>query len=280
MKYLVVKDLFGFGDRLQTLKMCVKYALDRNLKIHVDWRDSTWSHGSESFYSYFNLLMPSFELSEIPQDSKTYPAYWTNKADEILTETTFNSNPELNLGILDKEYDCDVLVVSGCSYRTVYSDSSFFANVFRLNHPEIFRKVRNRQLTYQLNKKFAIHLRGTDRATKIDKQHRMAGLNIRMVASGLLNGVQFIAVSDDPDFIKLWKTRYRNLPILTDDHIVNATHLTPKEQLTITKNELNIRSLVDFFTLMSCPQLITTANDSRFARESQLLHRYVMQIIS
>ena len=55
MKYLVVKGWVGFGDRLESLKMCVKYALDYNLQIHVDWSDSIWSHNGESFYSYFSL---------------------------------------------------------------------------------------------------------------------------------------------------------------------------------------------------------------------------------
>jgi hypothetical protein len=44
MKYLVVKGWLGFGDRLETLKMAVKFALDHKLQIYVDWSDEMWSH--------------------------------------------------------------------------------------------------------------------------------------------------------------------------------------------------------------------------------------------
>ena len=44
MKYLLVKAWLGFGDRLQGLKMCVKYAQEHNRAILVDWSDSIFSH--------------------------------------------------------------------------------------------------------------------------------------------------------------------------------------------------------------------------------------------
>ena len=56
MKYLVVKGWLGFGDRLESLKMAVRYALDNNLKIYVDWNDEMWTHGIENFYTYFKLV--------------------------------------------------------------------------------------------------------------------------------------------------------------------------------------------------------------------------------
>jgi hypothetical protein len=51
MKYLLVKAWMGFGDRLEALKMCVKYAQDYNRAILIDWSDSIWSHGNETFYT-------------------------------------------------------------------------------------------------------------------------------------------------------------------------------------------------------------------------------------
>ena len=55
MKYLVVKSLLGFGDRLEALKMCIKYALDNNLKLFVDWTDDVWGIYPQGFYKYFSL---------------------------------------------------------------------------------------------------------------------------------------------------------------------------------------------------------------------------------
>ena len=71
MKYLVVKGWLGFGDRLETLIMCVKFAQANNLQIYVDWTDNIWSHGEESLYKYFKIVnMPVLEsLDDIPTDA-------------------------------------------------------------------------------------------------------------------------------------------------------------------------------------------------------------------
>jgi hypothetical protein len=74
MKYLIVKGWLGFGDRLESLKMAVRYALKYNLKIYVHWTDSMWCHENENFYTYFKLNMPSLDsLDDIPEDATVYP---------------------------------------------------------------------------------------------------------------------------------------------------------------------------------------------------------------
>ena len=97
MKYLLVKGWLGFGDRLETLKMAVAFAQKHNLAIHVDWRDSIWSHGSESFYTYFDLKMPTFKLEDI-KDCKIFPEYWKDHLNEQLSPELLKF-PELNLGV-------------------------------------------------------------------------------------------------------------------------------------------------------------------------------------
>ena len=59
-----------------------------------------------------------------------------------------------------------------------------------------------------------------------------------------------------------------------------ALHEISHENLKISKNDLNIDMLVDFFTLCSCEQVLTTYRDSRFAQESIILHKYVNKILS
>jgi hypothetical protein len=87
MKYLVVKGWLGFGDRMESLQMAVKFALYHKLQIYVDWRDPGWSHGSEDFYTYFKLVnMPVLNsLSDIPEDATYYPAFWKNNLDKHVT---------------------------------------------------------------------------------------------------------------------------------------------------------------------------------------------------
>ena len=116
------------------------------------------------------------------------------------------SNTEITMNyIQDQVFPADVIVYLCNGWRYIYADSSFFGNVFRVVDPRIIEKVRHKAQRYELRSCIGIHLRGTDRATKIDKSHRMAGINIRMMTMGLLNGTKFVGVSDDPEFVAIWK---------------------------------------------------------------------------
>jgi hypothetical protein len=280
MKYLIVKGALGFGDRLQSLKMCVRYALDNNLKIYVDWSDPIWSHNGESFYTYFKLVnIPVLEsLDDIPADATIFPPIWKDHIKGYPPVDLSPRNQEVTLGYLDKkEYPADVVVYLCNHLRYIYTDSFFFSNVFRVIDTRIIEKVRYKAQQYNLKSAIAIHLRGTDRAKRIDKSHRMAGINIRMMALGMLNGQSFVAVSDDPDYIRYWKGRYR-YPVLTEVGSLGGregVHNKPKDSLSVTKDQLNVDLLVDFFTLASCKSILSTSNDSRFAVEAKLLKQYL-----
>jgi hypothetical protein len=286
MKYLIVKGgPSGFGDRLECLKMCVKYALKFNLQIYVDWEDPIWSHSGENFYTYFGLVnIPTLKsIDDIPEDATVFPAFWKDKMKLPYIHEYSKTNPEINIGyIQDQVYTEDVVVHPSNGYRWTYNDSAFFANVFRVIDPRIINKVKDRQQKYQLEQKLAVHLRGSDRAAIVDKSHRMAALNIRLVTSGILNGTKCIAVSDDPDYVKLWKARYRSFPVLTEVGCLEGNggvHTRPKDSLSISKDSLNVDMLVDFFTLASCKQIISTSKDSRFGQEAQKLHPHIHQIL-
>ena len=94
MKYLVVKAVIGFGDRLESLKMYIDYALKNDLIVHIDWRDSIWCHNNETFYKYFQLtdLKQVFSIDEIPTDLRIFPTFWKDKLDTILTEDIIKNN--------------------------------------------------------------------------------------------------------------------------------------------------------------------------------------------
>jgi hypothetical protein len=287
MKYLIVKGGYcGFGDRLECLKMAVKYALKWQLQIYVDWEDPIWSHSGENFYTYFKLVnMPVLNsIDDIPADATVFPAFWKDKLKLPYIEDYSKTNPEIDLGyIQDQVWSQDVIVHSSENKRYIYSDSGFFANVFRVIDQRIITKVKERQQKYQLSKRIGVHLRGTDRAKKIDKSYRMSELNLRLVTSGIIRGATCIAVSDDPDFVNMWKSRYSSFPLLTESGAlggIGGVHTKSKDSLPISKDSLNVDMLVDFFTLASCRQVISTANDSRFAKEAQRLSKHINVIIS
>jgi hypothetical protein len=284
MKYLVIKAIIGFGDRMESLKMYIDYALKNNLIVHIDWRDSIWCHENETFYKYFQLtdLKQVLTIDEIPKDLRIFPTFWQDKLDTILTEDIIkNNHKEIELNKLEGNYDYDILVVSSYGIRTIYYDYSFFYNRFKVIDSRITQEVLQRQTKYNLQDMWGIHLRGSDRAKTYDyKLKRFMELNIKLVHNGILGGQKCIAVSDDPDYIKLWKSRYPTFEILSSGtKSSKATHLLTKDELVETKDEMNINLLIDFFTLCSCKKVFSTNLDSRFALEAQRTKPFIKRIL-
>lgn len=289
MKYLVVKGWLGFGDRLESLKMAVKYAIDNNLQIYVDWTDRYIRHTDESFYTYFNLInMPTLNLlDDIPTDATYYPSYWNkNNIHQPMTDDLHMKQRELNLdiGMLNekKKFNSDVIVYSCIGIRELYHDSTFFANVFRVINPKIIEEVSNRQQKYNLQNSIGIHIRGTDRISKKKgREMPMQYLSVNITQYG--RNKNQIVVSDDNESIKFWKNMNPNSTVLSSLSLQNsykgALHEISSENLQISKNDLNIDMLIDFFTLCSCERVFTTYRDSRFATESMRLHPHVNEIL-
>lgn len=288
MKYLVVKGWLGFGDRLESLKMGVKYALDNNLKIYVDWTDSIWSHGNESFYTYFKLInIPQISsLDEIPEDATVHPAFWKDNLKRPFDKELSERSKELNLdiGTMSKKYNADVIVLSNCGQRSLYYDNKFFSNVFRVIDPRILTKVEQRNRQYSLPGMIGIHIRGTDKFK--NNVRRTTGVQyaaVNAVMEGALNGKPMIVVSDDKESMKIWKNYFPQSVLLSELSLqqssMKGNHNLSKEELNVTKDELNVDLLVDFFTLALCSRIVVTNKDSRFSQEATRLHGVIQTIL-
>lgn len=292
MKYLVVKGWLGFGDRLESLKMAVWFAIENKLQIYVDWTDSTWSHGSESFYTYFNLVnMPVLNsLDDIPADATVFPPYWKDHLKEPLTQEVIEKQKELNLNLgtlnTGMKFDGDVLVYSCIGNRTLFNSSHFFANVFRVINPKILENLTNRQKSVVLPKTIGIHIRGTDRLrNSVKRDQGIQYMAVNAMMNGSFSGKSMVVVSDDSGSIEVWKRFYPDtivfskLSINIKAHEKTGIHNTKKEDLIYSKNEMNIEMLTDFFTLALCERIMSTCNDSRFYREAQRLSPFVKTIL-
>jgi hypothetical protein len=290
MKYLVVKGWLGFGDRLESLKMCVAYAIEHNLQIYVDWTDSIWSHGNESFYTYFNLVnMPILNsLDDIPDDATYYPDYWKGNIKTPFSQELFDKQKELglNVGMLGPSTPthADVLVHSSFSNRSLYADSTFFANVFRVIDPRIRVPVIQRKIQNNLASSLGFHIRGTDRTrnrTRLEMSVQFMALNA--VSHGAFSGQSMIAVGDDAYSIEIWKRYFPHTVVFSKLVLANTSakgnHNASKEELSTSKDNMNVEMLIDFFTLASCSRIISTFKDSRFAAEARRLHPVVGRII-
>lgn len=287
MKYLVVKGWLGFGDRLESLKMAVKYALDHKLQIYVDWTDEMWSHGSENFYTYFKLVnMPILQsLDDIPSDATVYPEYWKTHMKDPLTQQLFDKQNELsiNLGMLSGEYPADVVVMSSIGMRTLFGDSTFFANVFRVSDSRILSKVRYRRSIFPVERSWGIHIRGTDRLRSNKRMISVQSIVSLITCHGGLNGVKMTVVSDDKENVELWKRYYPDSFVVSELSLqqtsIAGNHNLSKDKLTYTKDEMNVDSLSDFFTLALTDRIYSTCKDSRFTQEARRLHPVIKTIL-
>jgi len=270
--------------------MCVHYAIEHKLQIYVDWRDSIWSHGNESFYTYFKLVnMPILNsLDDIPEDATYFPSYWKGNIKTPFSQELFLKQAELglNVGILGSSTPthADVLVHSSFSNRSLYNDSSFFANVFRVIDPRITVPVFQRQAEHKLSSSIGFHIRGTDRTrnrTRLELSVQFMAVNA--VSNGAFSGRSMVAVGDDAYSIEIWKRYFPHTVVFSELVLKNTSaggnHNASKEQLVSSKDSMNVEMLVDFFTLASCERIISTFKDSRFAHEARRLSPFVATIL-
>jgi hypothetical protein len=286
MKYLVVKGWLGFGDRLESLKMAVKYALTYNLQIYVDWRDPMWSHGSEDFYTYFKLVnMPVLNsLEDIPEDATYYPPYWKGNLDKHITYDflTEHINDNLNLNKIDKPFDADVVVYSCVGFRELYPDSTFFGDVFRVIDHRILTKVKEHCQAYPVSKSWGIHIRGTDRLRDRRRLTSIQSIVSNVTSNGGINKPNMVVVSDDNEHTQIWKRYYPRSYVVSNFSIETrrGNHNLSKEELSVSKDQLNMEMLIDFFVLSKCERIFSTIRDSRYAHEARRLHQVVDKILS
>ena len=286
MKYLVVKGWLGFGDRLESLKMAVAYALHYNLQIYVDWRDPMWSHGSEDFYTYFKLVnIPLLNsLNELPEDATYYPSYWKGNLDNHITADFLKEHTadNLNLNILDKSFDADVIVYSCIGGRTLYPDSTFFGNVFRVVDPRILSKVKQHYQAYPVSNSWGIHIRGTDRLKNGRRMLSVQSIVSNVTTMGGLNKPNMVVVSDDQENTKIWKNIYPSSYVVSNFNVESnkGIHNLLKDELGGSKDQLNVDMLIDFFVITKCERVFSTVKDSRFAQEARRLHSVIDKILS
>lgn len=74
-RYLVLKGLAGFGDRLMTLARALQLAAATQRTLVVDWSQDSWNHCIEQpkgFWHYFDLTGLPSGMSVLRGDAETY----------------------------------------------------------------------------------------------------------------------------------------------------------------------------------------------------------------
>ncbi len=181
LRFVVLKGVQGFGDRLQCLLQAIRYAEISRRHLVIDWRDPDWTHDTEqALHTYFSVEgVATFGLRE-------FKAYWHAHAHAlsvhprswapVLTEADYPSwiyndifslpgnNAQLNDICTYKaaDYEADVVVYPGVGMRTfTYSD----LDKIRLSH-WVKERIQAFAKAHELTSGNydAIHLRGGSKA--------------------------------------------------------------------------------------------------------------------
>ena len=285
MKYLVIKGWLGFGDRLESLKMGIAFAQQHKLKVYVDWSDEMWTHGTENFYTYFKLINIDqiASLDEIPEDATYYPEFWKGNIKTPYSYGLITNGKQIDAGHLIKDFGADVVVL-GCGMRTLFANSNFFANVFRINDQRILQKIRERKARYPIAQSWGIHIRGTDRIKRGYRSMSVQALCSLITCQGALNGVKMTVVSDDKENLQIFRNYYPDAFVASELSIqqdsIKGNHNLGKDALKFSKDIITVDLLTDFFTLALCDRVYTTVKDSRFYKEAVRLHPVINTILS
>lgn len=189
MRFAVLKGVQGFGDRLQCLLQAIRYAINTERILVVDWRDTDWTHdpGSFGFDDYFRLrAVRSFGLREfllyLEHHGSTLsvePAPWRHKLldwryQNWIYSTIFShakedgdeAHNQVITRILDYEqadFDADVVVLPG-----VYRRRCFYKDVGLMQlSPWAEQRVQALLAAQPELRRFgydAVHLRGGSKA--------------------------------------------------------------------------------------------------------------------
>jgi len=176
MKYVLLKGLKGFGDRLQCLLQAIRYAKATQRCLVVDWRDKDWCHDENyAFDAYFSLKglssmsYPHFidTVSKL-HSLEWFPAAWVSKLkardfDLYINHAAFKL-PENGKCIerisagLRKDFTEDVVVYPGVGERVFhYADIS---HVTIDHHVEAYILQFADQLGLFSKSYDVVHLRG------------------------------------------------------------------------------------------------------------------------
>ncbi|MEK9556155.1 MAG: hypothetical protein VW352_06900 [Gammaproteobacteria bacterium] len=108
MKFVMLKGMEGFGDRLQTLLQAIRYATVTKRTLIIDWRDNNWAGSTQINADYYFKLntLPNFNLESFSiyyqhqgSELTVFPTAWKNyvleRPDEsFIYKDIFQIDPE------------------------------------------------------------------------------------------------------------------------------------------------------------------------------------------
>lgn len=303
MKYIILKGFEGFGDRLQSLLYCIKYALYTNRILVVDWTDYMWcSSDQENFEHYFKLENVNYiSYSKFVRMYKTYnqkmqftvfPSIWKDNVlkqpDNYMYDEKYAFNVTMNTIMTkhEKDYDEDIVVFASVQTR-VYNCKLFYkyirlqTNVINFIHKHPFyQNIIQNQKSY-----ISIHLRGGDRMIK-NNTHVFANQSynhknyIQSIVDKLAQQstkIKDVLIVSDSNFLldecqKLLSKNKKYTVHTTENHKINETNGLHKILRfdNISKEQINTQMIVDFYFL-SKAKIVLNDSISNFSNIARLV---------
>lgn len=300
MKYIILKGFEGFGDRVQSLLYCIKYALFTKRILVVDWTDYMWCDNiRENFEHYFKLekvdyipykdFVSMYEKYSEKVHFTVVPSVWNNRLMIKPNDYMYNDTYALPISfekIITNEvddYNADIVVHSSVQSRT-FNCKLFYRHIrlqpnviqYIYNHP-FYQHIIQNQIPY-----ICIHLRGGDRMVK-DEHHTFFNTScdhqkyidkITEKLSQQRNTIKHILLVSDSNTlsdichkklsIQKKYTLHTTNNFKTDD--INGLH---KLQLrNVSKEQIITQMIVDFYFLSKAKVVLndTISNFSNIAK--------------
>lgn len=293
MKFVIIKSVAGWGDRLQCLLQTIGYARKTGRSLVVDWRDSDWTHDPgepiEKWFSFAGIkTTPLSEFLAMDKESLTvFPEVWKPVLDSpeyqkwIYKPAFYDAVDHDHIQMITRgkpDQGEDVVVCPGVGKRTfAYSDCAAIVPAQWLKE----RIVRFAEESGLKGRGYdVIHLRGGSKSwaggvvplRSLDERIRKAwptkesyldDMEAKYKARlGSDEPKEVIILTDNGQLGRDWLARFshgRILPTFNEHLRESGLHKLTKEQLEplgVSKEDLNYETLRDFCVMLNARHVV------------------------
>jgi hypothetical protein len=302
LKYLLIKERSGMGNRLLNLLGGILYAKITDRKLIVEWNDIAYSDTQLNIFPELFILKDVDQAAELPDTNSVLPQTWQGNLDKTVEELLIvhgvnqKEKEYLIVGpIFWRKYTVDVARIDYS--ETILLKWSYFSEIHKLrrhfNHKfdylknmddrEILRNLSRNHLCLQphiqavidsfKNQKFAtknigVHIRHTDRKNSFDQYPKI-------IDKFLIDepDASIFLATDNRDVQTFFKQKYGAKIIFTEkwfpDHKNSSAQLHWHPDCP-DKLANAIQALIDMYLLASCNYLVCDRT-STFAVVAELI---------
>jgi hypothetical protein len=263
-RYIVVKGVAGFGDRILTLGKAVEIARATGRILLIDWLDSSWNHDEKGFFHYFRFAPPNValidsdtgvlaKLAELNEETNVSPVGFRGK----LTRTDLTYKLSTNSLMLDGHTVQYTNAVAKSTARVIVI-AAYCAGDERMVIPYLTFLTPYSPKTYDI----AVHYRNTDKRNDITPF-------VKRVRELWRGGMSVYLASDDAVAAALFRAEFGAdssvPPIATAGRGIH--HMGPADLAAAgtTKEALNHDMIRDLLYMRDAVQIVRCRN-SLFSR--------------